>query len=75
MESVTIRREEEKEKKENGVKRFFKAVFVHNFWGKISALLISAVLWALAVGLNTKLDNKPAPPADATAVVETVIEK
>ena len=69
MESVTIQREEEKEKKENGVKRFFKAVFVHNFWGKLSALLISAVLWALAVGLSTELDKKNAPSADATSVI------
>ncbi len=39
------------EKKENGAKRLLKAVFVHNFWAKISALVISAALWVLAVGL------------------------
>lgn len=39
------------EKKESAVKRFFKAVFVHNFKAKIVSLLLSAALWALAVGL------------------------
>ena len=38
-------------KKQNPVKRFFKAVFVHNFWAKFASILISAALWALAAGL------------------------
>lgn len=42
----------ETDKKENGVKKFFKAVFVNNFWAKLSALIISAALWVLAVGLG-----------------------
>ncbi|MCI8459352.1 MAG: hypothetical protein HFE46_06785 [Clostridia bacterium] len=44
--------EEQQEKKENPVKRFFKAVFVHNFWGKLASVVIAAALWALAVGLQ-----------------------
>lgn len=43
---------EENEKKANPVKRFFRTVFVHNFWAKFTAIFISAVLWALAVGLS-----------------------
>lgn len=44
--------EKENEKKESRVKRFFKAVFVHNFWAKAASLVASVVLWALAVGLS-----------------------
>lgn len=43
---------EENEKKDGRVKRFFKAVFVHNFWAKLSCVLISVALWVLAVGLK-----------------------
>lgn len=50
MENMTVEKEEQ-EKKPGAVKRFFKAVFVHNFWGKLTALLLSAALWVLAVGL------------------------
>lgn len=50
MENSSVKKEENA-KKENSVKQFFKAVFVHNFWGKLSALIVSAALWALAVGL------------------------
>ncbi len=42
---------EKEEKKDGAVKRFFKAVFVHNFRAKLFSILFSAVLWALAVGL------------------------
>lgn len=43
---------EEVQVKESGVKRFFRAVFVHNFWAKAAALLASVALWVLAVGLR-----------------------
>lgn len=44
--------QENHEKKGNPVKRFFKAVFVHNFWGKLASIIIAAALWVLAVGLH-----------------------
>ena len=50
MENTPVQREEEK-KKGGAVKRFFKAVFVHNFWAKVASLLIAAALWVLVVGL------------------------
>lgn len=43
--------ERNEEQKGGSVKRFFKAVFVHNFWAKLSAIVVSAALWVLAVGL------------------------
>lgn len=43
---------QEKGRKESGAKRFFKAVFVHNFWAKLAAPIIAAALWVLAVGLQ-----------------------
>ncbi len=49
---TTLPQHEEEKKKENPVKKFFKAVFVHNFWGKLSAVIVSVVLWILAVGLS-----------------------
>ncbi len=39
------------EKNAGRVKRFFRAVFVHNIWLKVTALLSSAALWALCVAL------------------------
>ena len=42
---------EDNAKNGNPVGRFFKAFFVHNFLAKFSALVISAAMWALAVGL------------------------
>ena len=39
-------------KKENGFKRFLKAVFVHNAGYKVLALVVSAALWVLAVALG-----------------------
>ena len=48
---TTLPQHEEEKKKENPVKKFFKAVFVHNFWGKLSAVIVSVVLWILAVQL------------------------
>ena len=46
---------EEKEevvKKENGFKRFLKAVFVHNIGYKVLAVVVSAALWVFAVALG-----------------------
>ena len=65
---------EKKQKKENGFKRFLKAVFVHNFVGKITAIIISALLWVLAVGLGpAKTDSKQ--PAQDPARIERLAEK
>lgn len=49
---MQIGTEENEVKKENKFKRFMKAVFVNNIVAKIAALVISAALWLLAVGLS-----------------------
>lgn len=63
-----------KQKKENGFKRFLKAVFVHNFAAKITAVIISALLWVLAVGLSAPKDTSTQPAQDS-AVIERSAEK
>lgn len=72
MENAVVS-EEKIVKKENKFKRFLKAVFVHNFWGKVAAIVISAALWVLAVGLSKPADSKTGnnDAADTTAVVRT----
>lgn len=42
---------DEQQRQESKVKRFFKAVFVHNIGWKLLALGTSIVIWVLAAGL------------------------
>lgn len=48
---MQIGTEEKEVKKENKFARFIKGVFVNNIVAKITAVIISAALWVLAVGL------------------------
>lgn len=51
LDPIPVTQQQPAEKKPSRVKRFFKAVFVHNIVAKIAAVLIGIALWVLAVGL------------------------
>ena len=61
-------------KKDNKAKRFFRRVFVHNIGAKIFALLFSAVLWVLAVGLSKDTVKTTKPEKDGTPAVERIAD-